>query len=175
MSSFFDRTGLVCLALSFVFVGICCFLSECEREGQNEVTVRTKSDTVYVSKKDTVFVDRVMVPPTRIDTFVVFDKDTLFIEGTALDTIYIDSLSLQLSKTERIIRDSIFITLEKTNEERFSWDIGANIYPGFGNTKFDIGVVTGFNIGKNSIEAGYNFVNRQINIGYRRKILTYNR
>lgn len=144
------------------------------RHPKVKTTIVEKIDTIYVSKHDTLFKENYYQLPSVIDTFIVFkeNRDTLYIHGMALDTINVDSLRLELAGSETIIRDSIFITEKTTVESVFSFDLGVVFLPSINGVKnFDIGLKTALNFKGNSVDLGYNFLKRQITIGYRRRII----
>lgn len=136
--------------------------------------VRTKSDTVMVRTRDTMFVERYWKEPSKIDTFIVFENsmDTLYITGVARDTIWIDSLNLDMHGNYMEIHDSVFIETTVYEKERFSMDLGVCALPSFKGLKSsDIGARVAFNFkGGHSVETGYNFFGRQVVIGYRKRI-----
>lgn len=160
--------------VSLFFIGIFTFKT-CKKQNIIEKTIiKVKSDTIYVATKDTITIEHWWQEPSKIDTFIVFkeNRDTLYISGIARDTLWIDSLQLNLIGNYPIIHDSIFIEHIIQENERFSMDVGFCIYPSIKGLKSsDIGALIGFNIKQNnSLELGYNFINQQIVLGYKRRI-----
>lgn len=130
------------------------------------------TDTLYIRNTDTVFIESVLIPPSKVDTFVLFNEahDTLYLSFTAYDTIRLDSLEMSLSKETVVIHDSIVNHIK--DEDVFGMFLGVSAMPSI-NGKFDIGVDINAVIDeKNAVKLGYNFVNRQIVIGYSRKLFS---
>lgn len=172
-----NKTGWITAALMvLLFFVLAIFGRTCKKcdEYEARTIVRTKSDTIVVQTRDTMFVDRYWKEPSRIDTFVVFENsaDTLYITGVARDTIWIDSLSLDMHGSYTEIHDSVWIETTVYEKERFSMDVGACVLPSVRGLKSsDFGVRIGLNFkGGHSVETGYNFIGRQIVLGYRKKI-----
>ncbi|MBQ1668362.1 MAG: hypothetical protein II063_10345 [Prevotella sp.] len=164
-------------AAAFVLLLFCLLLSyrSCKRpDVETKTTIRTKSDTIKIHTRDTMFVERYWKEPSKIDTFIVFENstDTLYITGIAQDTIWIDSLNLDMHGSHTEIHDSVFIETTVYEKERFSMDIGVCVLPSINGLKSsDIGARVAFNFkGGHSVETGYNFLNKQIAISYRKRI-----
>lgn len=164
-------------AAAFVLLLFCLILAYKKCKGPDvefRTVVRTKSDTVMVRTRDTMFVERYWKEPSRIDTFIVFENsmDTLYITGVARDTIWIDSLNLDMHGNYMEIHDSVFIETTVYEKECFSMDLGVCVLPSIKGLKSsDIGARVAFNFkGGHSVETGYNFFGRQIVIGYRKRI-----
>lgn len=160
--------------VSLLFISAIVFRSCHECEVIEKTVVKVKSDTIYVETNDTIMIDHWWQEPSRIDTFIVFEenRDTLYITGIARDTVWIDSLQLNLVGDYPVIHDSVFIETTIREKEHFSMDVGICAYPSIKGLKSsDIGAKIGFNFkGGNSVEAGYNFFGQQIVIGYRKRI-----
>lgn len=171
-----DKINSIIIALLFVVLFFVCIAvcKKCEKE-KTETIIREKHDTLYVYLRDTIFKEKVYYTPQRIDTFIVFknNTDTLFIQGIAKDTINIDSLNLDLHGQTTIIRDSVFITKNTFVDEKFSWNIGVNaMIIAREENILDFGIETGLNFKDgSSVELGYYFINKQLNLGYKKKIL----
>lgn len=172
-----NKTGWITVALMvLLFFVLAIFSRTCKKcdEYEAKTIVRTKSDTVMVRTRDTMFVERYWKEPSRIDTFIVFENsmDTLYITGVARDTIWIDSLNLDMHGNYMEIHDSVFIETTVYEKERFSMDLGVCALPSVKGLKSsDIGARVAFNFkGGHSVETGYNFFGRQVVIGYRKRI-----
>jgi len=160
--------------VSLLFISAIAIRSCKKCEVVEKTIVKVKSDTIYIETNDTITIEHWWQEPAKIDTFIVFEEnhDTLYITGIARDTIWIDSLQLNLVGNYPVIHDSVFIETTIREKECFSIDVGACAYPSIkGMKSSDIGVKIGFNFkGGNSIEAGYNFFGQQMVIGYRKRI-----
>ena len=158
--------------VSLLFILAIAFRSCHECEVVEKTVVKVKSDTVYVETNDTIMIDHWWQEPARIDTFIVFkdNRDTLYITGIARDTVWIDSLQLNLVGSYPVIHDSVFIEKTIAKTERFSFYAGADIGM-MKELKPDVGVRLGITTGRHSVEAGYDFLSKRAVIGYRFKII----
>lgn len=159
-------------SVMLLLFGSAIALGRCNREPEPEIVIREKIDTVYVKTFDTVTIDHWWQEPSRIDTFIVFENnlDTLYITGIARDTIWIDSLQLNLVGAYPVVTDSIFIEKTITKTEKFAFYAGADVGI-MKEWKPDIGARVGITTGRHSVEAGYDFLSKRAMIGYRFKII----
>lgn len=166
--SFFGAAAFIVLLLLVILLSC----KSCGKEGNTTTIIHEKRDTIYVRQTDTVTVNKIYKEPSKIDTFFVFNElhDTLFISGIAVDTINIDSLVLELVSNYPVITDSIFIESVVHKKEKYAVYVGADAGVNM-DRKFDIGARIGVSIDRHSVEAGYDFLNRQFVIGYRFKII----
>lgn len=171
-----DKSGWMTAALLVLLFFVLLLLHRncCKPDVETKTIIRTKSDTIKIHTRDTMFVEKYWKEPSRIDTFIVFENstDTLYITGIAQDTIWIDSLNLDMHGSHTEIHDSVFIETTVYEKERFSMYVGICMLPSIKGLKSsDIGARVAFNFkGGHSVETGYNFFNKQIAIGYRKRI-----
>jgi len=165
----FLAAAVFLLLLLFFFITWSLFL----KSDKDKVTkIIVKSDTMYVKTIDTVEIEKWYHEPSRIDTFIVFENnmDTLYITGIARDTLWIDSLQLNLVGAYPVITDSVFIENTITKTEKFSFYAGADVGM-MKEWKPDVGIRLGITTGRHSVEAGYDFLSKRAVIGYRFKII----
>lgn len=116
--------------------------AKCGTRERKTVKVERWTDTVVVTKTDTVVRDTVRWMPGRVDTLLAFGTDTLYIEGYAVDTVFLRDVELRLVTHDTVIHDTVKIT-ETIVKKRSHWGFGvtagvAGTY-GIVNRKFDVG------------------------------------
>lgn len=153
----------------FILIIFCllCMKYGCKRDTVPPDVI-VKSDTTVIYHRDTVFYDKIVIPPKKIDTFIVFkeSRDTLFVQALVKDTLWMDSLLLDLHSRDTIIRDSVFITY--TKRSKFALGIGAYLVPNFQkDSKTGIGAQLDFRFqDRHNAHVGYDFINRSVMVGY---------
>jgi hypothetical protein len=125
-------------------------LHKCGARQKTVVKTEHWTDTVVVTKRDTVRQDSVVRLPGRIDTLVTFGgTDTLYIEGTAMDTVFIKELEFRIVTHDTVIHDTVKITEtvdKKIRHYGFGVTAGAAAVYGLRTRKFDAGpgIMVGF-------------------------------